>query len=58
MRVKKIRWRFNEEARMADSSSWQDMRRVVRESIGLIGFWMTLRYLLIYCLSYKPFTRS
>ncbi len=40
---------------MADSSSWQDMRRVVRESIGLIGFWMTLRYLLIYFLSYKPF---
>lgn len=31
------------------------MRRVVRESIGLIGFWMTLRYLLIYWLSYKPF---
>ena len=31
------------------------MRRVVRESIGLIGFWMTLRYLLIYLLSYKPF---
>jgi SAM-dependent methyltransferase len=40
---------------MADSSSWQDMRRVVRESIGLIGFWMTMRYLLIYFLSYKPF---
>jgi len=31
------------------------MRRVIRESIGLIGFWMTFRYLLIYCLSYKPF---
>jgi SAM-dependent methyltransferase len=31
------------------------MRQVVRESIGLIGFWMTLRYLLIYLLSYKPF---
>ena len=31
------------------------MRRVVRESIGLVGFWMTLRYLLIYWLSYKPF---
>lgn len=30
------------------------MRRVVRESIGLIGFWMTLRYLVIYWLSYKP----
>lgn len=32
------------------------MRRVVRESIGLVGFWMTLRYLLIYLLSYKPFS--
>jgi SAM-dependent methyltransferase len=31
------------------------MGRVVRESIGLLGFWMTLRYLLIYALSYKPF---
>lgn len=31
------------------------MGRVIRESIGLIGFWMTLRYLLIYWLSYKPF---
>lgn len=31
------------------------MRRVVRESIALIGFWMTLRYLLIWLLSYKPF---
>ena len=31
------------------------MRRVIRESIGLIGFWMTLRYLLIYLLSYKPY---
>jgi len=31
------------------------MGRVIRESIGLIGFWMTLRYLLIYLLSYKPF---
>ncbi|MCP4000389.1 MAG: class I SAM-dependent methyltransferase [Gammaproteobacteria bacterium] len=40
---------------MADSSSWQDMGRVIRESIGLLGFWMTLRYLLIYMLSYKPF---
>lgn len=28
---------------------------MVRESIGLIGFRMTLRYLLIYLLSYKPF---
>ncbi len=41
---------------MTDSSSWQDMRRVIRESIGLLGFWMTMRYLLIYGLSYKPFT--
>ncbi|MDP7420063.1 MAG: hypothetical protein QF483_09280 [Gammaproteobacteria bacterium] len=41
---------------MANSSSWQDMRRVVRESIGLIGFRMTLRYLAIYLLSYKPFS--
>lgn len=32
------------------------MGRVIRESIGLIGFWMTLRYLLIYLLSYKPYT--
>ena len=40
---------------MANSSSWTDMRRVVRESIGLIGFWMTVRYMLIYWLSYKPF---
>lgn len=31
------------------------MRRVIRESIGLIGFWMTLRYVLIWLLSYKPF---
>jgi len=41
---------------MVEQSSWQDMRRVIRESIGLIGFWMTLRYLLIYALSYKPFS--
>jgi SAM-dependent methyltransferase len=40
---------------MTKSSSWQDMRRVIRESIGLVGFWMTLRYLLIYLLSYKPY---
>ena len=40
---------------MAQVSSWGNMRQVVRESIGLIGFWMTLRYLLIYLLSYKPF---
>lgn len=36
-------------------SSWDDFGRVMRESIGLIGFWMTLRYLLIWLLSYKPF---
>jgi SAM-dependent methyltransferase len=40
---------------VAQVSSWGNMRQVVRESIGLIGFWMTLRYLLIYLLSYKPF---
>jgi SAM-dependent methyltransferase len=42
----------------SNNSSWQDTGRVVRESIGLIGFWMTLRYLLIYWLSYKPFNDS
>lgn len=40
---------------MTNSSSWHDMRRVIRESIGLLGFWMTMRYLLIYLLSYKPY---
>ena len=40
---------------MSNSASWRDTGRVIRESIGLIGFWMTLRYLLIYGLSYKPF---
>ena len=40
---------------MSNRSSWQNMSRVIGESIGLIGFWMTLRYLLIYWLSYKPF---
>lgn len=35
-------------------SGWSDTRRVLRESVGLIGFWMTLRYLLIWWLSYKP----
>lgn len=34
---------------------WSDFRRVWRESIGLIGFWMTLRYMLIWWLSYKPY---
>jgi SAM-dependent methyltransferase len=39
---------------MSNRSSWTDMRRVIQESVGLIGFWMTLRYLIIYWLSYKP----
>lgn len=30
------------------------MRSILRQSIGMLGFWMTLRYLLIYLLSYKP----
>jgi SAM-dependent methyltransferase len=34
------------------------MRRVLRESVALIGFWMTLRYALIWLLSYKPFNDS
>jgi SAM-dependent methyltransferase len=46
---------YKQARKVTNSSSWQDMRRVIRESIGLIGFWMTLRYLLIYGLSYKPF---
>jgi SAM-dependent methyltransferase len=41
---------------MDNESSWNDFGRVFRESIGLIGFWMTLRYMLIWLLSYKPFT--
>lgn len=36
-------------------SSWNDFSRVLRESINLIGFWMTLRYVLIWLLSYKPY---
>lgn len=36
-------------------SSWTDFSRVFRESVGLIGFWMTLRYVLIWLLSYKPY---
>ncbi len=36
-------------------SSWNNFSHVVRESIGLIGFWMTLRYLLVWLLSYKPY---
>ena len=38
----------------ADTSPWRDMRSVLRQSISMLGFWMTLRYLLIYALSYKP----
>ena len=38
-----------------NTANWHNTGRVIRESIGLIGFWMTLRYLLIYLLSYKPF---
>ncbi|MEC9375562.1 MAG: class I SAM-dependent methyltransferase [Pseudomonadota bacterium] len=34
------------------------MRHVLRESLALIGFWMTLRYVLIWVLSYKPFKDS
>jgi SAM-dependent methyltransferase len=34
-------------------SSWSDYGPIVRESLRLLGFWMTLRYLLIYLLSYK-----
>jgi SAM-dependent methyltransferase len=44
-----------EQTNRSDSASWQNPGRVLLESIGLIGFWMTLRYLLIYLLSYKPF---
>jgi len=36
-------------------SSWDNFGQVIRESIGLIGVWMTLRYMLIWLLSYKPF---
>ena len=36
-------------------SSWDNFGHVIRESIGLIGFWMTLRYAFIWLLSYKPF---
>jgi SAM-dependent methyltransferase len=36
-------------------SSWTDFSRVLRESVSLIGFWMTLRYVLIWLLSYKPY---
>lgn len=36
-------------------ASWKNFRHVFSESVGLIGFWMTLRYMLIWALSYKPF---
>jgi SAM-dependent methyltransferase len=35
-------------------ASWGDLGAVWRESVKLIGFWMSLRYLLIWWLSYKP----
>ena len=28
----------------SSQSSWDNFGHVIRESIGLIGFWMTLRY--------------
>ena len=37
------------------TATWNNFRHVYRESVGLIGFWMTLRYMLIWLLSYKPF---
>jgi SAM-dependent methyltransferase len=37
------------------NASWNDLGRVFRESVALLGFWMTLRYALIWLLSYKPF---
>ncbi|MEE4186070.1 MAG: class I SAM-dependent methyltransferase [Gammaproteobacteria bacterium] len=40
---------------MQAPASWSDTPRVVRESVRLIGVGMTLRYLLIWLLSYKPF---
>ncbi len=36
-------------------SNWNNFSRVFRESVGLIGLSMTLRYLLIWLLSYKPY---
>jgi len=33
---------------------WDNWRSIARESMRELGFWMTLRYLLIYWLSYKP----
>ncbi len=36
-------------------SSWHNFGRVFTESVGLIGFWMTIRYLLIWLLAYKPY---
>lgn len=40
---------------MNQQSSWDDMGRIFRESVALLGFWMTVRYALIWMLSYKPF---
>lgn len=39
-------------------SNWNDFTHVFRESVGLIGLWMTLRYVLIWLLSYKPYNDS
>ncbi len=36
-------------------SSWNNFGHVFTESVGLIGFWMTVRYMLIWLLSYKPY---
>jgi len=33
---------------------WSDLGAVARESMQELGFWMTLRYLVIWWLSYKP----
>lgn len=40
---------------MQAPTTWSDTPRVIRESVRLLGVWMTLRYLLIWLLSYKPF---
>ncbi|NND54910.1 MAG: class I SAM-dependent methyltransferase [Gammaproteobacteria bacterium] len=43
------------ESSTTPTAGWKNFGHVFRESVGLIGFWMTLRYLLIWLLSYKPF---
>ena len=40
---------------MQAPTGWSDTPRVLRETVRLIGVAMTLRYLLIWLLSYKPF---